>query len=325
MLNIKTMFHGIYKGVNFGANKYRNFFMAVTTMMLAVNIAGIADAGNTLLQSEENSNTGIYVCDSEAENLKGAAKSQWETEKENCLSLENNYTFAFRKFDVFYKEEVEGEKEDKLSLKQNLSFNTYETFEGVITDTDNNENETEITEEVSEEKNLDNTPEEDELVLSDSSIMEDDTIAYMLSPGDLFEGEDGNILVANRLGLNITKEDYECLVRIVYAEAGNQGLKGKILVANVIINRVKSSKYANDIQGVVFQPGQFSPTRKGGSYYYVTPDQETVNAVNQALSGVDYSQNALYFCCKTPKNSMFNTKLQFLYKYKNHYFYKPKN
>ncbi|MBQ8730027.1 MAG: cell wall hydrolase, partial [Lachnospiraceae bacterium] len=141
-------------------------------------------------------------------------------------------------------------------------------------------------------------------------------------PGDVFEGSDGTILVANKLGIKITKEDYECFLTILEAEAGDQGLKGLILVGNVIINRVKSPRYANDIQGVVFQKGQFSPVRPGGRYYTVTPDDLTREAVLQVLSGTDYSEGAEYFCCKTSEDSMFNTRLKFLFKYRDHYFYK---
>ena len=67
---------------------------------------------------------------------------------------------------------------------------------------------------------------------------------------------------------------------------------------------------------------QFSPTKPGGRYYKVTADELTIECVDRALRGEDYSQGALYFCMKTSSNSWFNTSLQFLFKHQDHYFYK---
>lgn len=125
-----------------------------------------------------------------------------------------------------------------------------------------------------------------------------------------------------------TENDYDALLRIVEAEAGNQDDVGKILVANVIINRVKNQRFPNDIYSVITQKNgnvvQFSPTRNGGSFYTITPSEHTKQCVDRALAGEDYSQGALYFCCKTGSDSWFNTKLQFLFTHGPHYFYKYK-
>ena len=53
------------------------------------------------------------------------------------------------------------------------------------------------------------------------------------------------------------------LLRIVQAEAGICDDKGKILVANVIINRVKSSRFPGNVRDVVYQRSQFSPVSNG--------------------------------------------------------------
>jgi N-acetylmuramoyl-L-alanine amidase len=127
--------------------------------------------------------------------------------------------------------------------------------------------------------------------------------------------------------LEFSEEDYQVLCTIVEAEAGDQDAKGRILVANVIINRVKmEGKFGNTIKEVVFANNgktyQFSPTRPGGRYYKVTASELTIECVDRALRGEDYSQGALYFCMKTSPNSWFNTSLQFLFKHQDHYFYK---
>lgn len=50
----------------------------------------------------------------------------------------------------------------------------------------------------------------------------------------------------------------ECLAQNVYMEAANQNAEGKILVAQITINRSQSGKFPNDICKVVYQSNQFS-------------------------------------------------------------------
>lgn len=128
-----------------------------------------------------------------------------------------------------------------------------------------------------------------------------------------------------KMDIEITDEEYEVLCRIVEAEAGDQDVYGRILVANVILNRVRYKKeFANNIIDVVFEPNQFAPTRDG-SYYTVKVDDLTKEAVNRATSGEDYSQGALYFFMRSAtsasKASWFDT-LKFLFKYGCHEFFK---
>lgn len=97
---------------------------------------------------------------------------------------------------------------------------------------------------------------------------------------------------------NISYSEMEILCRIVQAEAGGEDMTGKILVANVILNRVDSPAFPNDIRSVVFQSAngcyQFSPIMDG-RYYSVVISEETKEAVERALLGEDLSQGALYF------------------------------
>ena len=88
--------------------------------------------------------------------------------------------------------------------------------------------------------------------------------------------------------------EFEALCKIVEAEAGGEDMKGKILVANVVMNRVSNPRYPNTVTEVVFQSGQFTPVRNG-SYVRANVSPSTLEAVTRALSGEDYSQGALYF------------------------------
>lgn len=129
--------------------------------------------------------------------------------------------------------------------------------------------------------------------------------------------------------MKLSDKDKEVLLRIVEAEAGDQDITGRILVANVILNRVLSKEWPNSVEEVVFQriggSTQFSPTRDG-SYYKVKVSKDTKKAVNKCLEGVDYSQGAQYFFMRSgttaKKAAWFDNSLTRLFKYGCHEFYK---
>ena len=91
----------------------------------------------------------------------------------------------------------------------------------------------------------------------------------------------------------MSDEDYDTLLHIVEAEAGTEDVKGRILVANVIMNRIKNKEFPDTVTEVVWQNTngvpQFSPTYDG-RINEVTVTDETREAVRQALEGVDYSE-----------------------------------
>ncbi|NSG74095.1 cell wall hydrolase [Anaerostipes hadrus] len=128
----------------------------------------------------------------------------------------------------------------------------------------------------------------------------------------------------------VTQRERSILERIVEAEATDKDEKSKILVANVILNRVRSKEFPNSIESVVFQRAygkvQFSPTADG-RYESVRITKSTKRSVKKALEdGIDYSEGALYFVEKTmanPKNvSWFDEALTRLFTYQGHSFYK---
>lgn len=130
--------------------------------------------------------------------------------------------------------------------------------------------------------------------------------------------------------VSVTEEDVKMLERITQAEAAGEDMKGKILIVNVILNRVASDKFPNTIKKVIFQKNddgeyQFSPV-KSGKYWKVKVTQETKNAVLRALEGEDYSKGALYFMSRKhakPKSiKWFDENLQRLFKHGGHEFFK---
>jgi spore germination cell wall hydrolase CwlJ-like protein len=108
----------------------------------------------------------------------------------------------------------------------------------------------------------------------------------------------------------ITEEELNIFERIVEAEVGGDNYNGKLAVANVILNRVKSPKFPNTIKEVVFAPGQFSPI-SDKRFYSVKVNETTKKVVQDALSGKKVvPDTALYFCTPTaPGRGWFNRAL----------------
>lgn len=137
---------------------------------------------------------------------------------------------------------------------------------------------------------------------------------------------DVGILESERI--TVSKEDYEVLLKIVEAEAGGEDEDGKLLVANVVLNRVASPKFPNTVKDVVFQQekgtSQFSPV-SDGRFYSVTVSEETKEAVDRALCGEDISQGALYFASRKSADpermKWFDDNLELLFSYGGHEFF----
>lgn len=75
---------------------------------------------------------------------------------------------------------------------------------------------------------------------------------------------------------------FEMLAICVEAEAGNQDLKGKQLVADVILNRVDSDRFPDDVESVITQKYHFS-TYWDGSMDKTEPSDEAYEAVCMEL------------------------------------------
>lgn len=124
--------------------------------------------------------------------------------------------------------------------------------------------------------------------------------------------------------IKYTDEDYQVLLRIVQAEAGICDPKGKILVADVIINRVLSGKFPDSVKAVVYQPSQFQPV-SNGTVNTVKVTAETIECVDRALAGEDYSNGALYFMNRRASGSAaswFDRRLTYLFAHDGHEFFR---
>lgn len=94
--------------------------------------------------------------------------------------------------------------------------------------------------------------------------------------------------------------DLRCLASAIYFEAKGEPMAGQLAVAQVIINRARSGRFASDLCGVVTQRGQFSfvhagaiPTIDPSRPSYRTALAVAKVALTQAWSGG--AEGALFF------------------------------
>ena len=116
--------------------------------------------------------------------------------------------------------------------------------------------------------------------IKEQIVVEANTQAYSYA---CLNGAQKEIMTVAYTNTVYNEKDYNTLCRIVEAEAGGEDTVGKIMVANVILNRVAHS--------------QFSPV-SSGKINRVKISSDTQVAVKRALGGEDYSNGALYFAAR---------------------------
>ena len=126
---------------------------------------------------------------------------------------------------------VSEELTDVSELEESADGETKEGLTEEIEETEETEETAEEAEEVKEEK--------EEKVSKKKEAVAPQIITYVSD-----EEEEGR---------EYTAKDVKLLACLIYAEAGNQPYKGKLAVANVVLNRVDSKLFPNTIKEVIYQ------------------------------------------------------------------------
>ena len=112
------------------------------------------------------------------------------------------------------------------------------------------------------------------------------------------EVEDLQIVIENK-----SKEDYNymysleevnLLARCCSAEAGSMNYESQKGIAQVILNRVESSKFPNSIESVIYQEGQFTVVDIGAINKQAS-SQTIQNVIDVILHGYEFPSDVLYF------------------------------
>ena len=143
-------------------------------------------------------------------------------------------------------------------------------------------------------------------------------------PADDSDSAPTAVVAEEKKSFELNDNEYKVLLKIVEAEAGSEDLTGKMLVANVIMNRVNSNRFPDTVTEVVYQrhkgSAQFSPV-DNGTINTVTVSSETVEAVRRVMNGEDSSNGALFFRAVYCNGGWFDRNLTRVLEHGNHIFY----
>lgn len=118
----------------------------------------------------------------------------------------------------------------------------------------------------------------------------------------------------------VTAAERDLLARLVQAEAVGEPYAGKVAVAVVVLNRVDSTLFPNTITQVIKQPGQFTPVTNGA--IKKPASQESIRAVNEALTLRGTGNGSLYFYNPNKTSNKWLRSKQVTVKIGNHLFAK---
>ncbi|MFV0343552.1 MAG: cell wall hydrolase [Anaerocolumna sp.] len=97
--------------------------------------------------------------------------------------------------------------------------------------------------------------------------------------------------------VNYTKAELRLLSALIYCEANGETYNGKLAVAIVVMNRVRSSAFPDSVKGVIYQKYQFGPVSNG--------------ALDKQLAAYDagkYTNSYELACIKAAKAALNGTK-----------------
>lgn len=119
------------------------------------------------------------------------------------------------------------------------------------------------------------------------------TIIVTLLTGPLLWLTSSTAMAYSPTNNNYSQGELLLLAKLVYAEAAGEPYVGKVAVAAVVLNRVRSSIFPNTINKVVYEPWQFSCI--GNWMFNSYPPQDCFDAAKDALAGWDPTGGALFY------------------------------
>jgi hypothetical protein len=104
---------------------------------------------------------------------------------------------------------------------------------------------------------------------------------------------------------NLTQEEKELICKITYREAGNQPIEGQRAVMEVILNRLNSDEWPDDIKTILSTPGQFTTwkVRNKITNEQLMQMELVLSLVQMDSNTVLPSDDYVYFNCANPKKN----------------------
>ncbi|MEC0133489.1 MULTISPECIES: spore cortex-lytic enzyme [Paenibacillus] len=113
--------------------------------------------------------------------------------------------------------------------------------------------------------------------------------AYGISADGISGTKTWNILKKHTLNIN----EMDILAKVIYSESRGEPYVGQVAVGAVVMNRIQSSQFPNNIKEVVFQKGAFTAVSDG--QYWLTPNQTAYLAALDAVRGWDPTNHSIYY------------------------------
>lgn len=116
-----------------------------------------------------------------------------------------------------------------------------------------------------------------------------------------------------------TDSDLMLLAKITMVEAGYESYQGQLAIANVVLNRVKDTRFPDSIRDVIYSGRQFPPAHNG-LLDKSKPNKSALRAAKDALNGKNNVENAVYFFNPTVSKGSFWSNLDVIVKIGHHSF-----
>jgi N-acetylmuramoyl-L-alanine amidase len=122
----------------------------------------------------------------------------------------------------------------------------------------------------------------------------------------------------------VSAADKALMARLVHAEAVGEPYAGKVAVASVILNRVKSSKFPNTVPGVIYQisSGHYAFTPVENGQINQPADADSIRAVNEAIALMGRGNGSLFFYNPATSTSFYDASRQVTVRIGHHVFAK---
>lgn len=122
----------------------------------------------------------------------------------------------------------------------------------------------------------------------------------------------------------ISHSDKALMARLVHAEAAGEPYAGKVAVASVILNRVKSPKFPNTVPGVIYQIsyGHYAFTPVANGQINQPADADSIRAVNEAIALMGQGNGSLYFYNPATSSNYYDASRQVTVRIGHHVFAK---
>ncbi len=96
----------------------------------------------------------------------------------------------------------------------------------------------------------------------------------------------------------MSADEIYLLASVIMMEAGSEPYEGKLAVASVVLNRLRSGIWGSSLSGVIYAKGQFYGSTTGllDSFIASGPNDECIQAAYEACAGINNIGGYMYFC-----------------------------